>query len=793
VIESVDDGIVLITVVGSTPERSGLGSGVVISQEGLIATNYHVVEDALQAVVQFRDGSEYEVAGYRLADRQRDLAILELRDTITASEFFEVDPSVTIRQGENVIALGHPSGFKYSVSTGIVSAIRSTHELPREVQSILDTSVNQTWIQTTAAISGGNSGGPLMNSSGKLLGINTWVAGGENLGFALHVQHLSEIMDDLPPEVRALPIEREMGDAAEPTHPDVVDLATKMRFEFEDFALRLQRADSAEQVARILQANNPAGHYIRQFLQLAKRYSGEPAALESLVMVCRLSQWSGDSHRPLISQAFDQLLDDHLKQASMKDVVLALIGSRQDDVPDFLKRVIEDSEDSKVEGLARFALATVLLEQAHPSATGEAQAEPLLEQVIAKHASTSVAGRSLGELAELLLFEAQHLRIGKPAVEIEGPDHLGNSLALSDLRGKVVVLDFWADWCPHCRAMYPEERLLVRDFADRPLALVGVNCDSPARFRDVMASGAITWQSWSDGQRGPIAQQWQVNTFPTVYVLDHHGKIRFQGLRGDDLHHVVELLVELAEYESREEKRPELATAKNHLTELTRIRSDLSKVYIQQREWLAAIEQLRELHEPLARRVQSDPTDLSLQRRLLDVQVALGEVNLWMGNHVGAAAAFEEALEVLATVAEKEADGEMLSKAAGLYLKLGAAGARQGDHQRALVAYQSATELDPDAADAKNSLAWFLATCPLDNWRNGTLAVKLAQSACEATDWKNFQVIDTLAAALAEAGDFEAAVERQKEALKLAPTEWRSSLQTRLDRYESGEPYRDKS
>jgi thiol-disulfide isomerase/thioredoxin len=116
-------------------------------------------------------------------------------------------------------------------------------------------------------------------------------------------------------------------------------------------------------------------------------------------------------------------------------------------------------------------------------------------------------------------------------------------MRLSEYRGKVVVLDFWADWCPHCVNMYPLERKLVKQYANQPFALLGINCDEPARFRRVLAQKTVTWLNWHDGPAGPIGQTWRIESFPTLYVLDHEGKIRYINVRGEDLEKAIKDLI----------------------------------------------------------------------------------------------------------------------------------------------------------------------------------------------------------------------------------------------------------
>jgi len=98
--------------------------------------------------------------------------------------------------------------------------------------------------------------------------------------------------------------------------------------------------------------------------------------------------------------------------------------------------------------------------------------------------------------------------------------------------------------------MYPHERSLVKRLADEPFALIGVNSDADKDvLRPRLAEENITWRSfWNGGStRGPISTRWNVRGWPTIYILDHEGRIRFKGPRGEDMDEAVDLL--LAEIE----------------------------------------------------------------------------------------------------------------------------------------------------------------------------------------------------------------------------------------------------
>jgi hypothetical protein len=85
--------------------------------------------------------------------------------------------------------------------------------------------------------------------------------------------------------------------------------------------------------------------------------------------------------------------------------------------------------------------------------------------------------------------------------------------------------------------MYPHERSLVKDLANEPFAIVGVNSDPDlAKLRPRLSEESITWRSfWDESTSGPIATQWNVNGWPTIYVLDHAGVIRYRGVQGEHL------------------------------------------------------------------------------------------------------------------------------------------------------------------------------------------------------------------------------------------------------------------
>jgi serine protease Do len=141
----------------------GAGSGVLWSSDGLVVTNAHVVQ-APRVNVQLWDGREFEAA-IRSRDSQRDLAQLQIEATNLPAA--SVADSSELRPGELAIAIGNPMGFVGALATGVIHAVGPLRGLGR-----------QSWVQADVRLAPGNSGGPLADAHGHVVGINTMVAGG---------------------------------------------------------------------------------------------------------------------------------------------------------------------------------------------------------------------------------------------------------------------------------------------------------------------------------------------------------------------------------------------------------------------------------------------------------------------------------------------------------------------------------------------------------------------------------------------------------------------------------------
>jgi thiol-disulfide isomerase/thioredoxin len=338
-----------------------------------------------------------------------------------------------------------------------------------------------------------------------------------------------------------------------------------------------RKATTNEERTRIYQEKFPhAKRYAVRFRAIAESAPNDPAGVDALIRVVTF----GDDG-PEFSCAIDLLAERHPASIKVGHAALALTGHAAPAAERLLRAVVDKNPDQYIKGLGSLALALYLKHQSErvrdikedPEAaraweaifldmgSGKEsfdrfrgrdadslmrEAEAILERIrtefgglssqgdrLSKAAYTKLVGDANAELAEI-----RNVPVGKPAPEIAGEDIEGRSFKLSDYRGKVVYLSFWADWCGACRGIFPLERSLVERMRGKPFALLGVNGDSNReKLREVVKRDHITWRSWFDGggdanTPGPIARQFNVHAWPTIYLIDHDGVIR-RKLLGD--------------------------------------------------------------------------------------------------------------------------------------------------------------------------------------------------------------------------------------------------------------------
>ena len=192
----VKPAVVRINVIGQ--ERPSVGSGFVVDKDGTVITNYHVITGAKRVEVEFANGTKAKGLGYRAFNTKKDIAIIKIEmpaSALTVVPLAEALPG----EGAEVMAFGAPLGLSFTSSKGIISALRKEEEMRDQ----LGADVKGNWLQTDTPISPGNSGGPLVDRYGRVVGMNTMqLTSGQNLNFAVSAQDIDEELKKAPSAVK---------------------------------------------------------------------------------------------------------------------------------------------------------------------------------------------------------------------------------------------------------------------------------------------------------------------------------------------------------------------------------------------------------------------------------------------------------------------------------------------------------------------------------------------------------------------------------------------------------------
>ena len=182
-----NQNIVYIEKRDSSNQVVATGSGFIATTDGKVVTNYHVIDGAYSAILKLNDGRSYSVSGVINYDKNRDIAILQL--PVSNINSVTLGNSINIANGDNVVVIGNPLGLQNTVTTGVISA----------TNRIIN---NESWIQFSAPVSPGSSGGPVFNSKGEVIGVVTMKVVKEDVegvNFAVPVNDVKTLLSSNKP------------------------------------------------------------------------------------------------------------------------------------------------------------------------------------------------------------------------------------------------------------------------------------------------------------------------------------------------------------------------------------------------------------------------------------------------------------------------------------------------------------------------------------------------------------------------------------------------------------------
>jgi S1-C subfamily serine protease len=207
--KSANGSIVSIVMSDKDSKPLGQGSGFLVSNDGLLVTNYHVIAEGVSAVAKLPDGAFYLIDGVVASDKSRDVAVLKAHGHNFRP--LSLGNSDRVQVGEEVVAIGSPLSLESTVSNGIVSGMRTAEDLGGK------------FLQVTAPISPGSSGGPLFNMIGEVIGITTmYIKGGENLNFAIPINDAKRLLLSKSSTLRDWPNEHESAKTEKRDHEEHV-------------------------------------------------------------------------------------------------------------------------------------------------------------------------------------------------------------------------------------------------------------------------------------------------------------------------------------------------------------------------------------------------------------------------------------------------------------------------------------------------------------------------------------------------------------------------------------------
>ncbi|MEM7783414.1 MAG: TlpA disulfide reductase family protein [Planctomycetota bacterium] len=336
----------------------------------------------------------------------------------------------------------------------------------------------------------------------------------------------------------------------------------KARIEFVDGYDAID-AQAIDQRKAFFEANYPdPARFAQQMLELSEETDDANEVFRALT-------WA-HSFAPGTSQAEsarDQLFEAFVTHAGMEKLCIAIgLDPWTQTTIDRLENVIDKSLHPPAKAAATYTLASILsqslavqkkvnegqrpstpteirnLEFAKQLDIDEAKIEDLYDSLETEFANLKIpqsVPRKYKDYVASVRFDRNRLQIGMEVPEIEGVDLENESFQLSDYRGQVVVVVFWGDWCRACQEMYTQENGLIEKLSQVPFTIVGINSDPSRELAlKVKQEKNLRWRSFWDGKKGvngPISTRWNIRSWPTVYVLDSRGTIRFKNIQGTQL------------------------------------------------------------------------------------------------------------------------------------------------------------------------------------------------------------------------------------------------------------------
>ena len=311
---------------------------------------------------------------------------------------------------------------------------------------------------------------------------------------------------------------------------------------------KLDRDEAGRVKPGVITPPDPRSEIIAAIDALADKSAGSKEGL-SISMGAFIWSWNFDLDLDRLHDRFKRLATNYPDADELLDVlpnmrqVAAMLGKPEQWAAP-LSNLTGATKNENVKLAAYHALGEILMRTEKPT-----DGKPAFEKVIQLAPDSDLA-----KLAKGFIYEIEHLQIGMKAPDFTLTTLDGKEISLTSLRGKIVLLDFWASWCPNCLAALPRLRATLKKFEDQPLQVIGISLDdtreeaeSVLKHHDFPAV-----HSWHEaGADHPVGVLYNVQELPTWYLIDANGIIRARDPFGEKLEIAVEKIVKKMELEDK--------------------------------------------------------------------------------------------------------------------------------------------------------------------------------------------------------------------------------------------------
>jgi tetratricopeptide (TPR) repeat protein len=745
------------------------GSGFLVSRDGLFATNHHVIEKAHSAHLLLVDGTKLTVSTVTSLDKEADLAILKVAGKVVAHPLELAGPEVP-PVGTKVFAIGNPLGLANTMSDGLVSGIRNVGQIAM--------------IQTSAPISAGSSGGPLLGADGRVVGVTTFLfKEGQNLNFAVPATRVASLLHRAKGEgqqsqrslVRRLDAiactDRGQAWLSKGKYDDAIgEYDQALQFDPENTLALVKRGIAWAAKRDYVKAINDYDEAIRL----------DPN--DSFAYDCRGNAWARKENHDRAIKDYDEAIKLDPKNASVRTSrAYAWMEKKEYD-----KAIRDCGEairlDPKCES-AHFCRGDAWMEKkeydkAIVDFTDGIRLLPELAFPYILRANAWMAksdyGRAIKDFDEAIRLDPKQssayfkrgkakFNSGKFDEAIEDFDEAirldpGDAVAF-DRRG-----DAWIAKKEYDKAISDYGEAIRLDplntffYNDRGNAWLAKK-DFAKAFNDL--DEAIRLAPKNATAYASRGDAWMDKKAYDMAVRDYDTAIRFDPKDWFPYYRRAKAWIALKDYDKAMQYCEEGIRLNPRSALILNLRVE---VWIARKDFDRVIEHYSEA-------IQVNPKDASNYGN--------------RGVFLTAKKDFDRAIRDFDTAIQLDPNSAW---AFGIRAK---AWIDKKEYRKVLDDFNEAIRLDPKSEHAYGDFGWFLATCPDEKFRDGTRAVQMATKACELSGWKSGPQMENLAAAYAEAGQFDQAERYQRKALADPDCSSDAKSRRRLEIYGQRKPVRE--